>query len=145
MATKSLEIHSFWKSIKLYVKKPHVINKRLAGSVEIGIFEYLHKLHAQKYNDLVQRLQNTEELSINGIIKIFAETDVKAKQVSDDVWDSIQNFHANSEKHGLIVVYKLLAKNLKSFSSCYELAVLGKIMRYGIIQFVSGIFFSRFQ
>lgn len=123
MTTES--VCNFWKTVKLYVKKPHVINRRLAGCVEIGIFKYFNKVDEQKLNQIVDEFKNIAVLSISEIVAAFKNVELKTEQATDDLFHSIEHAQENGQC-GLFVINKLLAKNLKLFSCCYELTILGE-------------------
>lgn len=118
-------VKCFWKAIKLYLTKPQVINRRLAGAVRIACFAYFEDISKAQHNTIVEALQSIG----NGIDKEKVNSTLKHGALSMSSLEELE--FSNKLNHsdataGFIVVNKLLAKNLKLYQNCYELIVLGK-------------------
>lgn len=129
----TIEGFNYWQAIHLYCKKPHVINRRLAGIAEINTFE-LSSGDPAITNELVQKIQKAIQsipskgllVDTSFLISFLSENGIHAKPISN--WSAAG--HDNDEsrnRNGIIIVNKLLAKNLKLHSSCFELIILGKL------------------
>lgn len=117
---------NFWKSIKLYVTKPHTVTRQLAGAKPIAVFHYQHTnghfiKDVEAINDHIQYrnelLPNKEfipnlflELKLNGNLK-----QIDSKCLTDDEIPCDGSW---------IIQNKLLPKNLKLHDNCVELIIM---------------------
>lgn len=126
--THSIENRSnFWKAIFLSVTKPHLINRRLAGAEQISL--YRSKRNDPTFIDRVAQIaQETfpDELDEENILpKILNETKAMAALHKIDL-QSASKYDLNEEKLVIVILNKLLPKNLASNKITYEIAIIGK-------------------
>lgn len=134
IGTYSIENRSnFWKAIFLSVTKPHLINRRLAGAEQISIYQSNcnDPNTLSTFNDHVSQIvQKTfpDDLDENILPKILHETHTQAEFHEIDI-QCTATYDLNEEKLVIVILNKLLPKNLASNKITYEIAILGK---YGI-------------
>lgn len=120
---------NFWNAILLSVTKPHLINRRLAGSEQISLF----RIHANELNNNVKfiekiasRIQKhfAQDVDAEFMKKHVHETDISIE--FDEIGiQHISKCDLNKDKQILIVLSKLLPKSLVSNKCTFEVAVLG--------------------
>lgn len=121
--------NNFWKAILLSVVKPHLINRRLAGAEQI----YACQSNAPESNangELIRKfasyIQDHSEDEINKefVMKILIEIGCQNKFIDKDNQE-ISKCDLNKEKQILIILNKLLPKNLTSHKCTYEINIIG--------------------
>lgn len=120
---------NYWKAIRLYIKKPHVENRRLAGVVEIACFQLVDIVSKEKKQLISTELQSldTENLSADKFFNFLTDRGIIIHKSTGSCLDeAINHGNSGSDVTGFIVINKLLAKNLNLFTSCYEMVILGK-------------------
>lgn len=122
------KIENYWRAIRLYLFKPHTINRRLAGVDPVFIFK-----NVSNGNDFVEKLENhirntmLNTFEKESILNLFSEVGVIG--LFEDVSrQSIYDFNTEHIEDNtlFIVVNKLLPKNLKCYECSFELAILGR-------------------
>lgn len=126
---------SFWKSIEIYITKPHVVNKRVSGVIHMGYAElppsatttsdFVNALAGQKTSESIQRcnqdvVDHNLDVVINNIaIKLPVHDTTETNEF-------IQTFSTadQPESRRVVVINKLLSKNAKMFENNWELVVL---------------------
>lgn len=118
----------YWKALLLYINKPHVENRRLAGAVKIACFQLVDIVSKDKKQQISTELQSldTENLSADTLFDFLTDRGIIIQKSTDSCLAETINNCDRSDVRGFIVVNKLLAKNLNLFSSCYEMIILGK-------------------
>lgn len=118
---------NYWKAIRLYINKPHVENRRLAGIVKIACFQLADIVSKEKQRQVSIDLKSleTENLSADILFNFLTDRGIIIRK-STDTFLSETIKRVDNSVTGFIVVNKLLAKNLNKFSSCYEMVILGK-------------------
>lgn len=122
---------NFWHSIKLIVTKPHIVNKRLTGSVPIKLFEcngqptsdnahhldIIYTVQSSPYTDDETILQKLLNLALRKINANFEEA-----------WNQLicSKTPKSATNVCLVIVNKLLPKNLKIHCPSYELCIIGE-------------------
>lgn len=123
---------NFWKAIFLSVTKPHLINRRLAGAEQISIYQSncTDPNTLSTFIDRVAQIaQKTfaDDLGENHVLpKILHETETNAKFHEIDV-QSASAYDLCEKKLVIVMLNKLLPKNLASNKITYEIAILGGV------------------
>ncbi|XP_031629782.1 probable tRNA (uracil-O(2)-)-methyltransferase [Contarinia nasturtii] len=117
--------NNFWKAILLSAIKPHLINRRLAGAEQICIFRTNNtdlNRNGQFINKLLAYIQmRTEtEIDVDYVKKAIYElqTQDEFKQIDD------QQYDLNKDRQILIILNKLLSKNISTFGYTYEINII---------------------
>lgn len=120
---------NFWNAILLSVTKPHLINRRLAGSEQVSVF----RSRANQLNPNVKfieriadRIQKhfAEDVDADFMKKHLNEADISMEFDEVDI-QQISKCDLNKDKQILIVLSKLLPKSLVSNKCTFEVAILG--------------------
>lgn len=133
MSSTVIDVAAYWQAIRLYCKKPHVINRRLAGITTIGAFEFTvpitKEIVQQIHCDLSAAkdpLDGSSVADLSSMLRNFlAKHDRNLTELNN--WTESHAHEDESNRTGIIVVNKLLAKNMKLHSACLELVILGKL------------------
>lgn len=121
---------NFWRSILLSITKPHVINRRLAGAELLAVF----RCSATELNSdgkfmrqIAQTISNhgDDEIDSDALAKILQETGATGDGFEQDSAEVLVNVDLNKEKQILVILNKLLPKNLAAHKCTYEIAILG--------------------
>lgn len=119
----------FWQAVQLYLKKAHVVNRRLSAVVPLGYAKV-----CLEHDSPVPILQVSELISDNlknaldkGELHIFK----KRLQLNHPKSGSFlgMDLHlaaTQQDSRFLVIVNKLLAKNTSVFVGCHEIVVIGK-------------------
>lgn len=138
----------FWKAISLAVIKPHVINRRLAGAETISIL----RCRATQLNSggkfirqIAHIIQNNIKEDVNKDFLTNIINEVNSSEKFEDV--NTQNpfdSDLNEEKQILVILNKLLPKNLTSHKCTFEIAILGNFedLLHKLIYSMINIFFD---
>lgn len=125
---------NFWKAILLSVTKPHVINRRLAGAETISVLRFgaTELNRAGKFmRNIAHIIQNHIEENDIGrdfMVKILQEAGVT--DGSEEInTQCLPDIDLNEEKLILVILNKLLPKNLASHKCTFELTILGDCSR----------------
>lgn len=117
------KLENFQKSIILYATKPHTINRQLAGAEHVAIYKYPTEL-----NEDIHRIDEYIRTHPNAVIdkdfvpKLFEALDWRGNLIEINKSDLVDELNGNGS---VIVLNKLLPKNLKIHSKCVELVVIG--------------------
>lgn len=120
---------NFWKAIFLSVTKPHLINRRLAGAEQISIYRCNCGSPNTKFIDhITHTAQNTistdlDEHDILPTILRETRTDDEFHEIDLQCASTLD---LNEEKLTIVILSKLVPKNLASNKITYEIAMLGK-------------------
>lgn len=126
--TKELMVHvskaeNFQRAIILYATKPHTINRQLAGAEQISIFKYPVALKDELAQiDKYIRMHSNAIVDSNYIRKMFDVLNWKECLIE------MNRSQLNSEDNGndsVIILNKLLPKNLKCHENCAEIVYIG--------------------
>ena len=118
---------NFWQATKLIINKPHIINRRLAGAVLLSQLDcgnaFLSKeIQLKIVNDLESLALILDEGAITNNIKtILNKYNIN---VGEWAWSKLKD--TSKSCTCIIIINKLLAKNLKLYKSSYEIVFLGK-------------------
>lgn len=120
---------NFWKAIVLSVIKPHLINRRLAGAEQIAVFQS-SLCGINKDLKFIKHIAHSicersdENVDVNFVLNILNKikspdefTEIQIQTLSECDFDK--------ENRVLVILSKLLPKNLQSHKCTYELAILG--------------------
>lgn len=132
MSSTVIDVAAYWQAIRLYCKKPHVINRRLAGITTIGAFEFTvpitKEIVQQIHCDLsaAKDLLGSSVADLSSMLRNFLAKHDRNLTVLNN-WTESDVHEDESNRTGIMVVSKLLAKNMKLHSACLELVILGKL------------------
>ena len=114
-----------FKALNIYIFNPHVINRKLFGAKT----EYIYVIDKNNVDfrpeEIVKLLNNREDIDEDAIINILNELGLEYIKVSSLDLDSVEDNHSDEEA-GLLIVKKLLPRNLNVFKSLNILTVIGE-------------------
>lgn len=122
--------HNFWRAVLLSVIKPHVINRRLAGAEPIAALR-TSAIHLNLDGQFIRRIahivqsRTQDEIGAEFLAHILNESEVRNEFVDVDA-HSLFDLDFNSEKQIVVILNKLLPKNLSTHKHTFEIAILGK-------------------
>lgn len=120
---------NFWKAIFLSVTKPHLINRRLAGAEQISIHRCnFGRPNTTYFDRIAHTAQNTisTDLDENNILPTILRQTNLADEFHEIDLQCASTHDLNEEKVALIILSKLVPKNLATNKITYEIAILGK-------------------
>lgn len=121
--------HNFWKPILLSVVKPHLINRRLAGAEQL----YIGHAKSSRFNAnwlFIKRVASyitencIEEIDVDFIKRILVECGLQ-DEFSEINGETLSKCDLNYEQKIIIVLNKLLPKNLTAQKCTFEVNILG--------------------
>lgn len=115
---------NFRKAIILYATKPHTINRQLAGAEQVSIFEYPSTLkndELEKINEYI-RMHPKATVDVNYIPKLFDALNLRGELVEID---KVRLISEDNVSDSVIILNRLLPKNLKCHENCAELVHIG--------------------
>lgn len=120
---------NFWKTIKLYLDKPHTINKRLAGSVPWSYFKSTNKISLNHFIELRKHLRNDSEYNGDSVINFLKQKDVEVVKCPGGFLEDLINDPEENEVflhgHKIIILRRLLPKNKNLYGTANELVLIG--------------------
>lgn len=128
MDSSKIEAPYFWQALQLYLQKAHVVNRRLAAVVNIGCAElkqFQDEPHIFEASCLINH-NSTAQLDA-GEFHIEGEK-IMLSHPDGDHFLAI-DLHETATAQGfrfLVLVNRLLAKNMSVFFGCHEIVVIGK-------------------
>lgn len=123
---------NFWKAIFLSVTKPHLINRRLAGAEQISIYRCNCGHPNPKLSTFIDRIAQTAQNTISDDLdeNIGLPTILHESRINDEFHEidlqCASTHDLNAEKLAIVILSKLVPKNLASNKITYEIAILGK-------------------
>lgn len=125
------KLQNFWKALKLSVIKPHTIRRQLAGAEQIAIFKCTISEPIAYVEFCIQIASKISKPN-----RIFADCDFIPRICANlSVQTEVENIGAkylhdtdindDHSKHFIIILNKLLAKNLKVRQHSFELIIFG--------------------
>lgn len=133
VATASIEDRTrFWCAISLSVLKPHLINRRLAGAEQICAFRSSDtglNSNGIFINRMVNYIesQKDEEVGEDFLKDAIRQSGIQDEIELMDVQD-LSQCDLSTEQQILIILSKLLPKNLTSHKCTFEINILGEKM-----------------
>lgn len=128
-STKQLTVRvskseNFRKAIILYATKPHTINRQLAGAEQVSIFKYPSTLKNDELDKIDEyiRMHPKGTVDSNYIPTLFDALHLKEELVEIDKTQLISEDNVSGS---VIILNKLLPKNLKCHDNCAELVYIG--------------------
>lgn len=121
-----LDLKNFWRTIAIFVKKPHVINRKLAGSEIVIAFKCSASSEATRnLFEVLISSENAKEYEF--VARTLDELQFECELFDPkDLSDILESEQAKSPESSIIVVNKLLPKSTKIHCIGYELIVFGK-------------------
>lgn len=115
---------TFWKSIEIYILKPHVVNKRVSGIVHLGYAELPADVDITS-EELVGALasQTAETLLEKLSIDIGSDRQLTFVEDCNEVVQFLSQRPAGHDR--IVIVNRLLSKNTKFFNNSHEIVLIG--------------------
>lgn len=122
---------NFWKSIQIYLLKPHIVNRRLAGAELLSVLEHRNgDSSGADINALCDYLSKVLGNSVEKIPIVNILNEIHLENAFNVV-DKEHLIEALTKsdvfKSCFVAINKLLPKNLKVHGISYELVVFGKL------------------
>lgn len=120
---------NFWKAILLGVIKPHLINRRLAGAEHIYVCRSKQSL-LNANGQLIKQIaayiteHSKDEIGTDIVKRILKENGYQNEFEEIDV-HQLSKINLNQDKQILIVLNKMLPKNVAAQKCTFEVSVLG--------------------
>lgn len=123
----------FWRAISLSVIKPHLINRRLAGAEQICVFRS-NNTGLNVDRNCINRIVNYIDSHINDEV----DTDFLQKALHQSDAENhfqlinsrdISKYDLSVDRQILVILNKLLPKNLSSNKCTFEINILGNILK----------------
>lgn len=127
---------NFWKAILLSVTKPHLINRRLAGAEQIAVLQS-NSFGLNTDGKLIKQIacsiqkQFDEDIDSDFMQKILNEMQLSDRFQEVDI-HKLSEYDLNKKEHVVVILSKLLPKNLVSYKCTYEIAILGNVQHLNI-------------
>lgn len=131
IATASIEDRArFWRAISLSVLKPHLINRRLAGAEQLCVLRSSEtglNSNGLVINRMVDYIEShkDDEVGEDFLRDAIRQSGIQDELESVDVQD-LSQCDLGIEKQILVILNKLLPKNLASHKCTFEINILGK-------------------
>lgn len=124
LAVRVSKSENFRNAIILYATKPHTINRQLAGAEQVSIYKYPTLLEIGELDKIDEyiRMHPKDTADINYVPKLFDALNLKEELVEIDKSHLISE---DNVSESVIILNKLLAKNLKCHENCAELVHIG--------------------
>lgn len=115
---------NFWQSLQLYLRKAHVVNRRLAAVVPVGYTKWTASEQQQEFaiSDVDIARDNSVSHLEAGVIHLQQR---KFELIQKTHATDLHNL-ATESPSVLVLVNKMLAKNMKVFAGCHEIVVIGE-------------------
>lgn len=111
----------FWQAVDIYLFKTHVVNKKLFGVKTVSLSTYKHRDETDEH-DLVERFCEERDLEQN-LSNLGYEITRTEQELNNPSVDRLACCGAD----GLIIVNRLLPKNVNSRDSLNVVCLVGKI------------------
>lgn len=116
--------------MKLYVDKPHIVNKRLAGTVPWSYFKSTNEISLDIFIELRKYLRNEREYNGDSVISFLKQNHIDAVKCPGAF---LENLTSPSDErdavlHGqkILILRKMLPKNKNLYENVNELVLIGK-------------------
>lgn len=123
-------VKNYWKSVYLYARKPHTVNRRLSGSKIILVLEYTgNEKFSHIINSLYDDIENFIGDNLNlsrGTLLMFFDKCGLAGNFTEINCDTLLTTIETQNNGYFVAVNKLIPKNPDIFSICFELITFGK-------------------
>lgn len=121
---------NFWKTIKLYLDKPHIVNKRLAGTVPWSYFKSTNEIPLNTFIELRKYLRNERDYNGDSVISFLKQNHIVAAKCPGAFLENLTSepdkrdviFHG----HNILILRKMLPKNKSLYENVNELVLIGK-------------------
>ncbi|KAJ6633080.1 putative tRNA (uracil-O(2)-)-methyltransferase [Pseudolycoriella hygida] len=119
---------NFWRVAKLYLEKPHTVNKRLAGTVPLSFFKSTNEISLETFMELRNYLRNETEYNGDRVIEFFKGNQIDAFKcpavLLDDLVSASDNEDVVLNHNRIIIVRKMLPKNKNLYENVSELVLI---------------------
>lgn len=133
------KIEIFWRSVNLFITKPHTISRQLAGAEQVILFKIQNGNLTAEIERIGEFIKNCDNIRPNEEFLAGMFTDLKIsgsfEQIDKKIFQDLIKSNDQNNQANIVLVNKLLPKNLKCHENVYELVVLGKY--YSMIIFYS--------
>jgi tRNASer (uridine44-2'-O)-methyltransferase len=122
--TKSTE--KFWQAVQLWLKSPHLINRRILASTQLSIFQ----LKNINNRDILKWFINFKNdlLTVENIEKTILDSLKKSNFLIEniDIYYDLENMNYNQNKENTIYVHldKLLPRHCNKFSQTLQITLI---------------------
>lgn len=121
---------NFWKTLKLYLDKPHTVNKRLAGSVPLSYFKSTNEISLKNFIELKKHLKNEREYNGDSVINFLKENNIDAVKCPGAFLENLTSVPERRDDvldgNKIIILRRLLPKNKNLYGIANELVLIGK-------------------
>lgn len=121
---------NFWKTLKLYLDKPHTVNKRLAGSVPLSYFISTNEITLNNFIELKKHLKLEREYNGDAVINFLKEKNIDAVKCPSAFLDNLTNIPERRDDalygNKIIILRRLLPKNKNLYGTANELVLIGR-------------------
>lgn len=126
---------NFWHAMLLYYDNPHVVNRKIAGVVELYLYELISDKIKQiqdifTYTGILYEVRKLQEIDRHYVTDKFLKSFIepydklaKLKAVSSDDFKKASN--------GIFLSVRILISRAKSCPNCIELVILDKNQNRG--------------
>lgn len=131
LPTSTIEAPHFWQALQLYLQKAHVVNRRLAAVVHLGNAEVLQSQEqGTPFLDTPEMIKDNSPALLDAGELHFQQHKLQLQSPNDDdnkfLATDLHVAATQQRSRFLVLVNKLLAKNMSVFAGCYELVVIGE-------------------
>lgn len=120
---------NFWKTIKLYLDKPHIVNKRLAGSIPWSYVKSTNDISLDNFIELRKYLRNEGEYNGDSVINFLNENHIDSIKCPAAFLDNLSSIPDKRDAllYGskVLILRKMLPKNKNLYDTVNELVLIG--------------------
>lgn len=125
---------NYWKSVHLYARKPHTVNRRLIGSKLILLLKYtgndFNTSIDSLYNHLAILSKNEPELGGESMQSLLEKQELSDEFIATNIETLLDSLE--SAKNGyLVAVNKLIPKNADTCPIYHEFIIFGRCRIFG--------------
>lgn len=121
---------NFWQTIKLYLDKPHIVNKRLAGSVPWSYFKSANDISSDNFIELRKYLRNEREYNGDSVISFLKQNHIDAVKCPGAFLENLTTIPETRDVvlrgNKIIILRRMLPKNKNLYDTVNELVLIGK-------------------
>lgn len=121
---------NFWQTIKLYLDKPHTVNKRLAGSVPRSYFKSANEISLDNFVELRKYLRNEREYNGDSVITFLKKNHIDAVKCPAAFLENLTSIPEKRDSilrgSKIIILRRMLPKNKNIYDTVNELVLIGK-------------------
>lgn len=125
-----VKIENFWRAMFLFISKPHTVCRQLAGAEQTILYKIQGSIGINQLRESVEKheaeehQQPTEKFLLQMLVDL--KIDASSEKIDKTCFHKLMNQDPVCDDISVILLNKLLAKNLKCHTNMYELVYLGK-------------------